>query len=218
MKVLLQHSPQKELPFEEERIKDRPHWLVVSGQQRDQIPDVCLRHLQSFVFGQSPIVAEWWNHISQLVEGIVQAVHPPPFPSIGGQSPFFEDFATESRGRWTARRGGGCRWWHGSGQLVVWLAPLLLVPVPWTSALILAQGIRLKVVLLLLLGIQHVLQFQDRRRIVIHLQGATVGAIRLAVAGAELLLVHELLQLLEGVVAQELGNRWGFVGGVELLH
>lgn len=73
-------------------------------------------------------------------------------------------------------------------------------------------------VLLLLLGIQHVLQFQDRRRIVIHLQGATVGAIRLAVAGAELLLVHELLQLLEGVVAQELGNRWGFVGEVELLH
>uniref|UniRef100_A0A3B3BQZ0 IRS-type PTB domain-containing protein n=1 Tax=Oryzias melastigma TaxID=30732 RepID=A0A3B3BQZ0_ORYME len=58
-----------------------------AGQQLRQLRDVNLRHLQGVILGQLFLVFQRWNDAPQLVEGFVQAVHPPPLPRVCRHAP-----------------------------------------------------------------------------------------------------------------------------------
>lgn len=65
-------------------------WLLSdtgSLQQLRQGVDVDLGHLQGLIFGQLLVVVEGRDNVAQLVEGVVQPVHPAPLPCVCCQSP-----------------------------------------------------------------------------------------------------------------------------------
>lgn len=57
-------------------------------KQLSQGSNVRLCHLESFVLAQLPVVAQVGDVLPQAVEGVVEAVHPLPLPSVSGFSSF----------------------------------------------------------------------------------------------------------------------------------
>lgn len=65
-------------------------WLVPTAgrlKQLGQGVDVDLGHLQGLVLGQLLVVVEGRDNVAQLVEGVVQPVHPASLPRVGRQPP-----------------------------------------------------------------------------------------------------------------------------------
>ena len=56
-------------------------------QELRQLGDVDLRHLEGVILGQLPLVFQGGDDAPQLVERLVQAVHPPPLPGVGRDAP-----------------------------------------------------------------------------------------------------------------------------------
>ena len=56
-------------------------------QELRQLSDVDLRHLEGVILGQLPLVFQGGDDAPQLVERLVQAVHPPPLPGVGCDAP-----------------------------------------------------------------------------------------------------------------------------------
>lgn len=82
-------SPQgvDQAPPGERRRRSPALLLHHAGQQLGQLGDVDLRHLQRVVLGQLLLVLQRRDDAPQLVEGLVQAVHPPALPGVGGHAP-----------------------------------------------------------------------------------------------------------------------------------
>lgn len=58
--------------------------------------NISLSHLQSFVFGKLPVLSQLRKKSSQSIERLIQILHSPTLPSIGGQPPFSKDQRSHS--------------------------------------------------------------------------------------------------------------------------
>lgn len=68
----------------------RWRWLLPAVGRLEKLGqgvDVDLGHLQGLVLGQLLVVVEGRDNVAQLVEGVVQPVHPAPLPGVGRQPP-----------------------------------------------------------------------------------------------------------------------------------